>query len=76
MKNENVSPFSSVKELETQRAAIENRIKSLQTDLKLPLSQDSEEQALQLSNRVVLTSLLETEKSMLAQVNQAIKVKS
>lgn len=63
----------TVKELEIQKLGLEDRIKRLEQDLKLPLEQDSHEQAMQLSNQIILRRLIEVEKSHLRKVNFEIE---
>lgn len=59
-------------ELNEKKVAIEDRIKRLERDLKTPLDQDYSVQAGQTSNRIVLSSLLETEREMLVQLNNVL----
>jgi RNA polymerase-binding transcription factor DksA len=60
-------------ELERERLALEDRIRRLEADLKCPLEADSEEQAAQLSNQMLLRRLLEIEKNYLLKINQEIQ---
>lgn len=59
----------SIPDLEIKKLGLEDRIKRLEADLKLPLEQDSHDQAQQLSNHIILRRLLEVEKSYLRKVN-------
>lgn len=61
-----------LKELQAERMALLDRIQRLERDLKLPLEQDSSEQAGQLSNRIILSRLLEVERSNLQSLDQEI----
>ncbi len=68
MKSENQQGFS-VQDLEVQKFGLEDRIKRMDADLKAPLDSDSNEQAGQLSNLIILRRLLEVERSNLLKVN-------
>ena len=63
----------SIQDLEVQKLGLEDRVKKLEADLKQPLDQDSHEQAMQLSNQIILRRLLEVEKSHLRKVNFEIE---
>lgn len=56
-------------DLEIQKVGLEDRIRRLEQDLKLPLEADFSEQAGQLSNQIILKRLLEVERSQLRKVN-------
>lgn len=58
-----------------KREALQDRIKRLERDLTLPLEADSSEQALQLSNRIILRRLLEVERKNLIWTNFEIEKK-
>ncbi len=55
-----------------QKAALEERIKRLEDDLKAPLSNDYNEQACEMTDRNLRQELLEIEKKNLRSVNQAL----
>lgn len=59
----------TLKDLEIQKVGLEDRIRRLEQDLKLPLEADFSEQASQLSNQIILKRLLEVERSQLRKVN-------
>lgn len=59
-------------ELNEKKIAIEDRIMRLERDLKSPLDPDFSVQAGETSNRIVLSSLLATEKEMLVQLNHVL----
>jgi RNA polymerase-binding transcription factor DksA len=59
-------------ELIEERKKIEERIKHLEKDLKSPLSQDLDENAMQIKNREVLYSLYEVEKQNLVRIEGEI----
>jgi RNA polymerase-binding transcription factor DksA len=59
--------------LQEQKASLEDRIKRIERDLKLPLDQDPHEQANELSQQLVLRSLLETERSNLRKIKSQIE---
>lgn len=61
--------MTSIQDLEHQKKGLEDRIKRLETDLQTPLEQDSHEQAMQLSNQILLRRLLEIERTNLRRVN-------
>jgi RNA polymerase-binding transcription factor DksA len=66
----------TVQDLEIQRLGLEDRIRRLERDLKAPLDQDFNEQAGQLNQRMILSRLLEIERSNLQKVNQEILKKT
>lgn len=55
--------------LEVQKTELEDKVKRLQADLRKPLDIDSDEQALEISNQIILRRLLEIERSNLRRVN-------
>ena len=61
--------MTSIHDLEHQKKGLEDRIKRLEADLQIPLEQDSYEQAMQLSNQILLRRLLEIESTNLRRVN-------
>lgn len=63
----------SMSVLQEGKMNLEDRIKRIERDLKLPLDQNSDEQAGELSQQLVLRSLLETEKSNLRKINSQIE---
>jgi hypothetical protein len=65
----------TVTDLEIQKIGLEDRVKRLEADLKCPLEMDSHEQAIQLSNQVILRRLLEIERSNLRKLNFEIERK-
>lgn len=66
----------SIHELEVQRTGLEDKIRRLRADLKLPMDANLDEQANQVANRVVLLKIYESESSYLKEVNQEIKRRS
>ena len=56
-------------DLEKQKLGLEDRIRKLEADLKSPLEPNFDEQAGQLSNRIILKRLLEIERTNLLKVN-------
>lgn len=75
MKNTMLKEFS-IHELEVQRTGLEDKIRRLRADLKLPMDANLDEQANQVANRVVLLKIYESESSYLKEVNQEIKRRS
>ena len=75
MNMRSVFKSTPINELEAQKSGVEGRIKKLENDLRAPLEQDFSEQAPQLSNRALLHSLLETERAILMQINQALELR-
>lgn len=65
----------SISDLEIQKMGLEDRIKRLESDLRLPLDQDLSEQAGQVSNKIFLRRLLEIERSNLLKVNFELEKK-
>lgn len=64
-----------IDELESQKSGVEGRIKKLESDLRAPLEQDLSDQAPQLANRALLSSLLKTERAILMQIKQALELR-
>jgi hypothetical protein len=60
-------------ELASEVARLEDRIRRLERDLKLPLEPDLSEQAGQLSNRIMLMRLLEIERQNLVRVRHELE---
>ncbi|MFA6237923.1 MAG: hypothetical protein WC635_11385 [Bacteriovorax sp.] len=58
--------------LKEQRKNLEDRIKRLERDLKVPLSKDPDEDAVDEKNRDVLYSLYQVEKRNLARIDAEI----
>ena len=65
----------SVFDLEIQKLGLEDRIKKMEYDLKCPLEADANEQALQVSNQIILLRLLEVERSNLRKTNFELEKK-
>jgi len=66
----------SIEQLKLQKAGIEDRIKRLQNDLKAPLEQDLSEQALELSQRLILDKILSSEIEYLKKINFELEARS
>lgn len=66
----------SFTELKQKKIDIETRIKHLENDLRRPFDQDAAESSVVESSRVVLSSLLQTEKEMLGQLNQVLEMRT
>jgi hypothetical protein len=66
---------TSIHDLETQKAGLEARIKKLEMDLQAPLSAKNNEQALEISNLIILKRILEIERSNLRKVNFELEKK-
>jgi cell division protein FtsB len=64
--------MDKLKDLVEQRQKLEERIKQLENELKKPLTNDSEENAVEEDNREVLYSLYQVEKENLARVDADI----
>ncbi|MBC7537356.1 MAG: hypothetical protein H7281_00940 [Bacteriovorax sp.] len=64
--------MDKLKDLIEQRQKLEERIKQLENELKKPLTNDSEENAVEEDNREVLYSLYQVEKENLARVDADI----
>ena len=64
--------MDKLKDLEEQRRKLEGRIKQLENELKKPLKNDYEANALEEENREVLNSLYRVEKENLAKINADI----
>jgi hypothetical protein len=62
-------------DLEIQKIGLEDRIKRLEIDIKCPLEADNNEQAMQVSNQIILLRLLEVERSNLRKVNFELEKK-
>lgn len=75
MKASKITIKETLPELMEKREALQDRIKRLERDLTLPLEADSSEQALQLSNRIILRRLLEVERKNLIWTNFEIEKK-
>lgn len=65
----------TLQDLEIQKVGLEDRIRRLERDLKIPLEADFSEQAGQLSNQIILKRLLEVERNQLRKVNFEIEKK-
>jgi hypothetical protein len=59
----------SLTQLQENKKALEERINKIESDMKLPLEATFSEQAGQLSNRMILTRLLDIERSNLQKLN-------
>lgn len=66
----------SIEQLKLQKAGIEDRIKRLQNDLKAPLEQDLSEQALELSQRLILDKILSSEIEYLKKISNELEARS
>lgn len=75
MKASKITIKETLPELMEKREVLQDRIKRLERDLTLPLEADSSEQALQLSNRIILRRLLEVERKNLIWTNFEIEKK-
>ena len=58
--------------LQEQKRALEDKIRRLEADLKAPLDVDLSEQALELSQQLMLRRLLVVERENLARVNRQL----
>lgn len=58
--------------LREQKLALEDKIRRLEADLKAPLDVDLSEQALELSQQLMLRRLLVVERENLARVNRQL----
>ena len=65
----------SLTELIEKQAGLKDRIERLERDLTLPLEPEFSEQAIQLSNRIILRRLLEVERQNLIRTNFEIEKK-
>jgi hypothetical protein len=74
MKNEFQS--LSLQDLNLQKAGIEDRIQRLQRDLKAPFEQDLSEQAMEISQRLILDKILNAEIEYLKKVNLEIAARA
>lgn len=74
MKTKKKMTASSLYELQSRKASLEDRIKRMEADLRCPLEQDFSEQAAQLSNQLILKRLLEVEYSNLKELNREIEL--
>ena len=74
--NKNEFQSLSIEQLKLQKAGIEDRIKRLQNDLKAPLEQDLSEQALELSQRLILDKILSSEIEYLKKINLELEARS
>jgi chaperonin cofactor prefoldin len=66
------SKMDKLKDLIEQRQKLEERIKQLESELKKPLTADSEESAVEEDGREVLYSLYQVEKENLARITADI----
>lgn len=65
--------MDKIQQLREQRKRLENRIKQLESELKKPMSQDTEEDALEENNREVIYGLYQVEKENLARLDAEIR---
>lgn len=65
----------TVVDLEVQKMGLEDRIKRLEGDLKLPLLPILDEQAGQISQQIIFRRLLDVERSNLIKVNFELEKK-
>lgn len=64
--------MDKLKVLKEKAIELENKIKKLESDLKTPLKQDRDENALGEENREILVGILKVEKENLARVKKEI----
>ncbi|MDD4974568.1 MAG: hypothetical protein PHY93_09480 [Bacteriovorax sp.] len=64
--------MDKLKDLIEQRQKLEERIKQLESELKKPLTADSEESAVEEDNREIIYGLYQVEKENLDRVNADI----
>lgn len=64
--------MDKLKVLKEKAIELENKIKKLESDLKVPLKKDPDENALGEQNREILLGILKVEKENLAQVKKEI----
>jgi hypothetical protein len=64
--------MTKLPELEREMAQLEDRIRMLESDLRIPLDPDFHEQASQISNQNMLKRLLEVEKANLRRLKSEI----
>lgn len=65
--------MTELKKLREERRKLEERIKRLENELKKPLSNDLEEDAVEEQNREILYSLYQVEKENLNRVDAEIR---